>query len=81
MDAPWAGSAGDGAYAVAVAGRATQGGAPAHHSGETVAERADDPWTLRRLLRFAAGSLAGALFIPVGIFMNLRARRAPERSR
>jgi MPBQ/MSBQ methyltransferase len=81
MDAPWAASAGDGAYAVAVAGRATRSGAPAPWSDETVAERADEPWTVRRLLRFAAGSLAGALFIPVGIVMNLRARRARERSR
>ena len=80
MDAPWATSGGDGAYAVAVAGRATRSVAPAR-SGETVAERADEPWTVRRLLRFGAGSLAVALFIPVGIFMNLRARRAPERSR
>jgi MPBQ/MSBQ methyltransferase len=81
IDAPWATSAGDGAYAVAVAGRATRSGAPAPCSDQTVAERADEPWTVRRVLRFAAGSLAGALFIPVGIFMNLRARRAPERSR
>jgi MPBQ/MSBQ methyltransferase len=81
MDAPWATSAGDGPYAVAVAGRATRSGAPAARSDETVAERADEPWTARRLLRFAAGSLAGALFIPVGIFMNLRARRTRERSR
>ena len=81
MGAPWAASSGDGAYAVAVAGRATRSGAPNPSSGEAVAERADEPWTLRRLLRFAAGSLAGALFIPVGIFMNLRARRTPERSR
>jgi MPBQ/MSBQ methyltransferase len=81
IDAPWATSAHRSAYAVAVAGRATRSGAPAPHSGETVAERADEPWTVRRLLRFAAGSLAGALFIPVGIFMNLRARRAPGRSR
>jgi MPBQ/MSBQ methyltransferase len=81
MDAPWATSVGDGAYAVAVTGRATRSGAPPSRSGETVAERADEPWTVRRLLRFAAGSLAGALFIPAGIFMNVRARRALERSR
>jgi len=81
IDAPWATSSQRSAYAVAVAGRATRSGAPELHSGETVAERADEPWTVRRLLRFAAGSLAGALFIPVGIFMNLRARRAPGRSR
>jgi MPBQ/MSBQ methyltransferase len=80
MDAPWGSSAGDGGYAVAVAGRATWTGAPAPSLNETVAERADEPWTARRLLRFAAGSLAGALFVPVGIYMNLRARRARERS-
>jgi MPBQ/MSBQ methyltransferase len=78
MDAPWAASPGEGAYAVAVAGRATRSGAPVVPSwGETVPERADEPWTMRRLVRFAAGSLAGALFIPIGIFMNRRARRAP----
>ena len=27
------------------------------------------------LLRFAAGSLAGALFVPVGLVLHLRARR------
>ena len=80
MDAPWARSAGNGSYAVAVAGRATRKGAPAPSRGETVAERADEPWTVRRLVRFAAGSLAGALFIPIAIFMRLRARRAPGRS-
>ena len=80
MDAPWAGSAGNGSYAVAVAGRATRKGAPAPSWDETVPERADEPWTVRRLVRFAAGSLAGALFIPIAIFMRLRARRAPGRS-
>ena len=81
VDAPWATSAGDGAYAVAVAGRATRSGAPPGSSSETAPERADEPWTVRRLVRFAAGSLAGALFIPLGILMKLRARRAPGRSR
>jgi MPBQ/MSBQ methyltransferase len=80
VGAPWAASAGDGAYAVAVAGRATQNGAPPPTWSETVPERADEPWTVRRLVRFAAGSLAGAMFIPVGIFMKLRARRAQGRS-
>ena len=80
VGAPWAASAGDGAYAVAVAGRATQNGAPPPTWSETVPERADEPWTVRRLVRFAAGSLAGAMFIPVGIFMKLRARRAQRRS-
>jgi hypothetical protein len=31
---------------------------------------------VRRLLGFAAGSLAGAAFVPVGFVLNLRARRA-----
>ena len=35
-----------------------------------------EPWTARRLLRFAAGSLAGAAFVPVGLFLHLRARRS-----
>jgi MPBQ/MSBQ methyltransferase len=78
LGAPW--SDGDPAYAVAVAGRATLSGTPARRSNASAAERADEPWTARRLLRFASGSLAGALFIPVGIFLNLRARlRAKER--
>ena len=34
-----------------------------------------EPWTVRRLLRFAAGSLAGAAFVPVGLALHLRARR------
>jgi hypothetical protein len=80
MDAPWAASPGDGAYAVAVAGRATRSGRAAPSWAETAPERANEPWTVRRLVRFAAGSLAGALFIPVAIFMKLRARRAPGRS-
>jgi MPBQ/MSBQ methyltransferase len=80
MHPPWAASPGDGAYAVAIAGRATRNGAPAPNWGEGLPERADEPWTVRRLVRFAAGSLAGALFIPIAIFMKLRARRAPRRS-
>jgi MPBQ/MSBQ methyltransferase len=72
LGAPW--RDGDAAYAVAVAGRATRSGAPARRSDANAAERADEPWTAPRLLRFAAGSLAGALFIPVGIFLNVRAR-------
>ena len=79
LGAPWAAPPGDGAYAVAVAGRATRRGPPAASRGETAPERADEPWTVRRLVRFAAGSLAGALFIPVGVYMKLRARRGPGR--
>jgi MPBQ/MSBQ methyltransferase len=80
LGAPWSGPGSDGAYAVAVAGRATDSGPPARRAGGTAAERADEPWSARRLLRFGAGSLAGALFVPVGIFMNLRARLRSERS-
>ena len=79
LGAPW--SDGDAAYAVAVSGRAAQSGAVTSRADPTAGERADEPWTARRLLRFAAGSLAGALFIPVGVFMNLRARMRRERPR
>jgi MPBQ/MSBQ methyltransferase len=71
LGAPWDGQ---GAYGIAITGRATEQGPPAAAAGP--AERIDEPWTPRRLLRFAAGALAGAAFVPVGIFLNLRARRA-----
>jgi MPBQ/MSBQ methyltransferase len=67
--APWNG---DSAYGIAISGRATEQGPPATGAPE---EHVDEPWTLRRLLRFAAGALAGALFVPVGIVLNRRARR------
>jgi MPBQ/MSBQ methyltransferase len=72
LAAPWGGG-GEPRYALAIAGRASAGGAPTppDHAAEDVHE----PWTARRLARFAAGSLAGAAFIPIGLAAHLRARR------
>jgi hypothetical protein len=77
LAAPWNGDSDRRSYAVAVSGRATQAGPPVRPP--VPSERIDEPWTARRLLRFAAGALAGALFVPVGLVLNLRARRAAER--
>ena len=77
LGAPWNGDSAKPAYAIAIAGRATQDGPPA--GARAPAERVDEPWTARRLLRFAAGALAGAVFVPIGLFLNLRARRRHER--
>jgi MPBQ/MSBQ methyltransferase len=73
LPSPWGGGNGAAGYAIAIAGRATDAG-PAPASTEA-AEAVSEPWTPRRLLRFAAGSLAGAAFVPVGLFLHLRARR------
>ena len=77
LGAPWDSGPANGAYALAIAGRATAEGPPP--SAPTPSERVDEPWTARRLLRFAAGALAGAAFIPLGVALNLRARRAAGR--
>ena len=77
LGAPWNGSSASPAYAIAIAGRATEQGPP--RGAPAPAERVDEPWTPKRLLRFAAGALAGALFVPVGLYLNLRARRSRER--
>ena len=64
-------------YGLAIAGRAGDAGPPAPFTEP--AEDVSEPWTARRLLRFAAGSLAGFVFVPVGLFLHLRARpRRPE---
>jgi MPBQ/MSBQ methyltransferase len=70
---PWRRRSGEATYALAIAGRANQAGPPAALAGAI--EDVREPWTARRLLRFAAGSLAGAVFVPVGLFLHLRARR------
>ena len=70
---PWGRRSGQAGYALAIAGRASEAGpplAPAHAIEDVRA-----PWTALRLLRFAAGSLTGALFVPVGLVLNRRARR------
>jgi MPBQ/MSBQ methyltransferase len=73
LASPWARSSGEAGYALAIAGRASDAGPPPASTG--AAEEVDEPWTARRLMRFAAGSLAGAIFVPVGLFLHLRARR------
>jgi hypothetical protein len=77
LGAPWNGDSGPRAYAIAVAGIAAAEGPPVLAAAPS--ERVDEPWTVRRLLRFAGGALAGAVFIPIGLFLNLRARRAAGR--
>lgn len=75
LAAPW--QEGAGAYALAISGRAPEGTGDPSPAG--VAETVDEPWTPRRLARFAAGSLAGAAFIPVGLVLNRRARAGAGR--
>jgi hypothetical protein len=82
VKAPWQGDGGA-PYALAIAGRKPVPGAspldpspPAEHLGE--------PLTLAGRVGFAArlalGSLAAAMFLPIGAALNLRARRAGRRS-
>ena len=70
---PWGRRSGEAAYAVAIAGRANEAGPPP--TSASAIEDVNERWTVRRLLRFAAGSLAGAAFVPVGLVLHLRARR------
>jgi MPBQ/MSBQ methyltransferase len=77
LGAPWNGDSAPRAYAIAVAGVAAADGPPVQAAEPS--ERVNEPWTVRRLLRFVGGALAGAMFIPIGLFLNLRARRAAER--
>jgi MPBQ/MSBQ methyltransferase len=73
LASPWGARSGEPAYALAIAGRATETGPP--ETPASAIEDVHEPWTIRRLLRFAAGSLAGAVFVPVGLVLHLRARR------
>ena len=73
MASPWGPKSSEPAYALAIAGRATEAGPP--ETPASAIEDVHEPWTIRRLLRFAAGSLAGAAFVPVGLALHLRARR------
>ena len=75
LGAPWDGRPQDAGYGVAIAGRATDQGPPPVPAAAP-SEQVDESWTPRRLGRFAAGALAGLVFVPVGVFLNLRARRA-----
>jgi len=71
-----------GAYAVAVAGTKT-GDRAAAGVAAPVAERVDEPMTMRRralfAARFALGSLAGAAFIPIAVLARARCRRRAPR--
>jgi len=71
---PWGRKSGEAAYALAIAGRASEAGPPP--ASAKAIEDVREPWTARRLVRFAAGSLAAAAFVPVGLVLHLRARRA-----
>jgi MPBQ/MSBQ methyltransferase len=72
LAAPWSEGDGEPRYGLAIAGRASAAGPPAAPAGG--GEDVGDPWTPRRLARFAAGSLAGLAFVPVGLVMHLRTR-------
>jgi MPBQ/MSBQ methyltransferase len=76
--APWH-SDGNGRYGLAIAGRKPASGAsPAGQ--RPPAEDLREPLTFGRRARFAArfvvGSLPAAAFLPIGVVLNLRARRA-----
>ena len=73
LAAPWGSGGGEPGYAIAIAGRASDAGPPP--ASASALEDVSEPWTAGRLLRFAAGSLAGFVFVPVGVFLRLRARR------
>lgn len=80
LAAPWQRDDGS-PYALAIAGRKPSPGAsPA--APATAAEEIGEPLTPRRAAalagRFAAGSLAAAAFVPLGVALNLRARRRSE---
>jgi MPBQ/MSBQ methyltransferase len=77
VDAPWQRDGGA-PYGLAIAGRKpAPGDSPA--AAAPPAEDLREPLTIGRRARFAArfvlGSLAGAAFLPIGVALNLRARR------
>jgi MPBQ/MSBQ methyltransferase len=73
LAAPWA-RPGDPPFGIAVAGLK-----PAEGARVAVAERVERDAGRPRVLRFLAGSLAGAAFVPIGVVLNLRARRRRRR--
>jgi MPBQ/MSBQ methyltransferase len=80
---PWYRSA-RGPYALAVSGRKPAPGPPPLALGpvtETVAPRRGPTAAMRAWLRFAAGSLAGLLFVPLAAALALRHRLRERRSR
>jgi MPBQ/MSBQ methyltransferase len=70
-------SGGPSAYGIAIAGRKPAPG-PSPAATPVVAERVDEPMTLRRRAvfagRFVAGSAAGAAFVPIAAVLALRER-------
>jgi MPBQ/MSBQ methyltransferase len=82
VKAPWQ-DHGGAPYALAIAGRKPAPGASPHDSS-TPAERLDERLTLAGRVSFAArlalGSVAAAMFLPIGVALNLRARRARRSS-
>jgi MPBQ/MSBQ methyltransferase len=82
IEAPWQ-REGDGAYGLAIAASKPAAGASPAGSAPPI-EDLHEALTLAGRLRFAArfvlGSLAGAAFVPVGVALNLRARRARRTS-
>jgi MPBQ/MSBQ methyltransferase len=78
VDAPWQRDAGT-PFGLAIAGRKPASG-PSPAAPRPPAEDLREPLTARRrarlVARFVLGSLAGAAFVPIGVALNLRARRA-----
>ena len=76
LPAPWD-AGGDGRYVIALAGT-KHGPNSAPLALGTKREDAGEPMTVARrarfALRFVAGSLAGAAFVPLGALLMLRAR-------
>jgi hypothetical protein len=79
--APWQ-HGGDPAYGLAIAGRKPAPGASP--AASSPAEDLGEPLTLAGragfAARFALGSVAAGMFVPIGLALNLRARRARARS-
>jgi MPBQ/MSBQ methyltransferase len=82
VEAPWQGEGGA-PYGLAIAGHKPAPGAPPLALSPP-AEDLGEPLTLAGRLgfaaRFALGSVAAAMFLPIGVALNLRARRARGRS-
>jgi MPBQ/MSBQ methyltransferase len=82
VEAPWQ-RGGEARYGLAIAGR-KPGEGPARTSPARPGEGRDERMTLQRRVRLvgrlALGSLAGAAFVPVGVALNMRARRARRRA-
>ena len=82
VKAPWQGERGA-PYGLAIAGCKPVAGASSLDSSPPV-EELGEPLTLAGRVGFAArlalGSVAASMFLPIGVALNLRARRARRRS-